>query len=186
MFGVGALIWFVSAWLPTAWAYILWGVGIAIVLYAPISRQSRQLADRYPIDFEHLGERYGLLTVIVLAELFVEVLSYLTASDVGTEFSYLTKASLSLLVTCSVWWIYFDDVAGSELKEGRGNWIIWLFGHLPLAVAITALGVAVKKIVTFDLWQPPEDAYRWLACAALALVFFSVAIIDSVSERQAN
>ena len=182
-FGIGSLLWLGSVLVPTPWTYAVWGLGVATLLFAPVSRISRRLAERFPIDFEHLGERHGLLIIIVLGESFVKVLTYLSASDHGTEASYLVKAAVSLLITCSVWWIYFDDVAGSEIREERGSWIVWLYGHLPLAAGITALGVAVKKTITFDLGQPPDETYRWLACAALALVFFSVALIDSVTER---
>lgn len=184
VFGAGAVIWLISAWVPSPRAYILWAIGVLTILFAPVSKHSRELAERYPLDMEHLAERYGLLTIIVLGESFVKVLSYLAASEYGLEASALMKAGASLFITCSVWWIYFDDVAGAELKEERGGWVIWLYGHLPLAIGITGLGVAVKKMISFDMSQPPDSAYRWLVCACLALVFFSVAVIDSVTERK--
>lgn len=183
-FGLGAIVWAVSAWVPAPWAYVLWGLGVSAILFAPVSRRSRELAERFPLDMDHLAERYGLLTIIVLGESFIKVLSYLSGAEHGVEPLYLAKASLSLLITCAVWWIYFDDVAGSKVKQERGSWVVWLYGHLPLAVGITALGVAVKKTLTFDFAQPPDAAYRWLVCAALALVFFSVALVDSVTERR--
>lgn len=184
VFAIGAVLWFVSAWVPAMWAYVLWAFGVGAVLFAPISKKSRELAERYPLDMEHLSERYGLLTIIVLGESFVKVLGYLTGAEQGTELSYLAKAGLSLLITCSIWWIYFDDVAGSEVEDRKGGWIAWLYGHLPLAAGITGLGVAVKKTITFNLDQPPDSAYRWLLVASLALVFFSVGVIDSVTERE--
>ena len=183
-FGIGALFWVVSAVVPTPWAYIFWGVGVAALVYTPVSERSRELAERYPLDMEHLSERFGLLTIIVLGESFIKVLSYLSASEYGMQAGFLMKASLGLLITCAVWWIYFDDVAGAEVRSERGSWVVWLFGHMPLAAGITALGVAVKKIITFELGAPPDEAYRWLVCATLALVFFSVALIDSVTERE--
>lgn len=54
----------------------------------------------------------------------------------------------------------------------------------PLAIGITGLGVALKKTLSFDLGLPPDEAYRWLLCATLAIIFFSTGLIDSVTERR--
>ena len=181
--GFGAVAFLVSVFLESPVTYVVWGVALAGILSTPFSRTSRALAEEFPIDMEHLSERYGLLTIIVLGESFVKVLTYLAGLDGGAESTYLMKAALALLVTCCIWWIYFDDVAGAELKERRGSWIIWFIGHLPLAISITAVGVAVKKTLTFDLSATPDVAYGWFLVGSLSLVFFSVAIIDSVTER---
>jgi len=184
IFLAGALMWLISSPVPAPWAYVLWGLGVAVVLAAPLSRQSRQLADEFPVDKAHLGERYGLLTIIVLGESFVKVLTHLAASDTPASAPVLLQAGASLFITCSVWWIYFDDIAGGRLKDGRGNWIVWLFAHLPLAVGVTALGVAVEKVVVFEFTQPPDPAYQALLAGSLAAVFFSVAVLDSVTRRR--
>ena len=185
VFAVGAVSFALSALLPSPWTYILWGVGLLGVLAAPWSPQSQALTDRYPIDMHHLSERYGLLTIIVLGESFVKVLSYLTAESHGDP-GYLAKGFFNLAITCCLWWVYFDDVAGSHVKKGRGSFLVWLMGHLPLTAAITAVGVAVKKAIKFDLHEIPDEKYRWLLAGSLALGLLSVAIVDSVTERRNN
>jgi low temperature requirement protein LtrA len=182
VFGFGAIAFAISAFVPTPWCYVLWGVGLIGILTAPFKEQSRQLADRYPGDEEHLTERYGLLTIIVLGESFVKVLSSL--NDSGQDMGALLQASFVLLITCCIWWVYFDDVAGSKIKKRKLAPIIWLYGHLPLQIAITATGVAVKKAVGFELTEVAPDGYRWLLAGSLALVMGSVALIDSVTERR--
>ena len=182
VFAGGAALWALAGFVPVPYTWGLWLVAILIVLAAPLSRQSRGLADAYPLDFEHLGERYGLLTIIVLGESFVKVLSSLIDASAGIDL-YL-ESGVVLLITCSIWWIYFDDVAGSHIRQKRGGWIVWLYAHIPLQIAITAVGVAVKKAVEFDFVEPAAAKYRWLLGGAIAAVFFSVAVIDSVTERR--
>jgi inward rectifier potassium channel len=182
VFGVGAGLWAASAVVPAPWCYGVWAVASLAVLAAPLSKHSRALAERYPLDFEHLSERYGLLTIIVLGESFVKVLSSLTADGAGV--SLWLESGVALLITVSIWWIYFDDIADSHIRRGRAHWIVWLYSHIPLQIAITAVGVGVKKAVHFGLDGPAPDKYRWLLCGALALIFFSVALIDSVTERR--
>lgn len=183
VFGFGSLVFAISMFLKGPAIWITWAVALFSILVTPFSKTSRALAEEFPIDMEHLSERYGLLTIIVLGESFVKVLTYLAGSESAMESSYLIKAALALLVTCCIWWIYFDDVAGAELKEKRGSWIIWFLGHLPLTISITAVGVAVKKTLTFDLSTTPDVVYVWFLVGALTLVFFSVGLLDSVTER---
>lgn len=181
VFGVGAVIWAISTVVPSPFNYGMWAVAGLLILSAPFSHHSAALNDRFPWDHEHLAERFGLLTLIVLGESFVKVLSSLAT---GSGPSGLLQASLTLLITCCVWWIYFDDVAGSKLRKGRVLALIWLFGHLPLQLAVTATGVAIKKVALLDFSTTAPAGYRWLLVATLGLVMASVALIDSVTERR--
>ena len=182
VFAIGGALWFFSALLPEPWCYVIWALGLLTIFGAPFSRHSRALAEQFSQDNAHLAERYGLLTIIVLGESFVKVLS--SVNQEGGSLGAMTQASLALLITCCIWWIYFDDVAGSEIKKKPLAPMIWLYGHLPLHISITALGVAVKKIVAFDLATPAPEKYRWFLCATLGLVFLSTAAIDSVTQRR--
>lgn len=183
-FGGGAAVSLVSALLPTPYSYFSMGAGVVAILFGPLTATSRAQSLEWPIDQEHLSERYGLLTIIVLGESFVKVLSYLAASEHGLDVPYLMKGCFNLLITCSIWWIYFDDVAGAHIKKGAGSWVVWFYGHLPLAVGITGVGVAVKWAIKYDLSSYPDAKSYWLLAGTLALTFMSVAIIDSVTERK--
>lgn len=181
VFATGAVVWAVSLLVPSPWSYALWPVGALVILRAPLSKRSRALAERSPIDHEHISERFSLLTLIVLGESFVKVLSTLQGHAEGEA---LLQMSMTLLITCSIWWVYFDDVAGSTLRHGKVEPTIWLYAHLPLQIAVTGVGVAVKKAVHFDLSQPAPEAYRYLLAGTLGLAMLSVAVIDSVTERR--
>ncbi len=182
VFALAGALWIGSAFVRGPLVFAMWAFATVLVLASPLSRQSRALQERFPIDFEHLGERYALLTLIVLGESFVKVLSSLAATGAGLSL-YLQAGSV-LLITCGLWWVYFDDVAGSHVRKGRAQWIIWLYSHLPLQVGITAVGVALKKAVYFGWDAPAPTAYRWLLAGSLALAYASVAAIDSVTERR--
>jgi inward rectifier potassium channel len=69
------------------------------------------------------------------------------------------------------------------VKKGLGHWLGWLFGHLPLALGLTAVGVAVKQAIKLDLHDVPDPGVRWLLAGSLALVFVSIALIDASTER---
>ncbi len=179
---VGASIWLASAFVPSPWVYLVWAVAMVLDFSVPLNKQTRALAGRYPPDVLHMSERYGLLIIIVLGESFVKVLTYL--ADHGAPASGLTLGALTLVVTCCLWWIYFDDVAGSRIKATPTAGFVWVYAHLPLTIAVTACGVAMKKAVAFDPFEPAYGKYRWLLCGTLALALLFVSVIDHVTERR--
>ncbi|MEL6180028.1 MAG: low temperature requirement protein A, partial [Myxococcota bacterium] len=119
---------------------------------------------------------------IVLGISFFRVLGEL--SELPLDWNTALMGGLAQLITCSLWWIYFDDVAGVQLKRGRFSSVIWVYTHLPLTVAITGLGVAIKKIVVLGATAAGGDIYRWLLCGGLSVAMLSVGMIDAVTERR--
>ncbi|GDX82797.1 hypothetical protein LBMAG42_46080 [Deltaproteobacteria bacterium] len=173
----------ISALIPTPWGYAFWALGIAAIFLAPLAGPAVTLTERYPLDMEHLAERYGLLTIIVLGESFVKVLSHLSAPGHEALVGDQLKGVYNLGITCSLWWLYFDDVAGANVKPGRSPFILWLFGHLPLTLGLAAVGVALKGAISLGLNDPADASTRWLLAGSLALVFMAVALIDAATDR---
>ena len=185
---VGATIWLVGAFVPAPWTFLIWIVAQLVDFGISLAPRARALESRFPPDVLHASERYGLLTIIVLGESFVKVLSSVAekvaeAGELKLELAVISP--IALLVTFSLWWIYFDDVAGSRIKRKASAPFIWVFAHLPMTIGITAVGVAVKKVATVsDPLAPLYPEYRWLFCGALALALLSVGVVDSVTERR--
>ncbi len=179
---IGATVWFSSLFVPAPWWVFVWAVAIAVDAWVPLNHKARELASRFPPDVLHASERYGLLTIIVLGESFVKVLSALSAKGLNPDTALM--GALGLAITCSLWWIYFDDVAGSRIKKTRIAAFAWVYAHLPLTIAVTGSGVAIKKLALLDPHYAPKDKYAWLICGFLAMTLFAVAMIDSVTERR--
>lgn len=184
MFAGSAVFWAVSIVLPSPWTFAAWAAGILILLGAPLSSVPRALAARYPIDQDHMSERFGLLTVFMLGVSFVHVLGFLAHDAAGVSAPFVVKGGLALAIVCSIWWTYFDDVAGSRLRPGFGRWVVWVFSHIPLGIGVTAAGVALQIAVTADLQQVAVGTERWLLAGSLALTLGAVAMIDAVTERR--
>lgn len=179
---VRAALWWGSLWVPSPWSYGLWLVAVLVGVSTAVSKPARELEARFPQDFLHLSERYGLLTLIVLGESFMKVLSALF--EEGYTHTEGGMAVLGLVVTCGMWWLYFDDIAGSRLRRTRLSALAWKWMHLPLMLGITAVGVSIKKVTFFAPWEPPSAQYAWLFAGSVALVFFVVGVLDTVTERR--
>lgn len=184
VFAIATGLWMGSVLVPTPFRYAVWTLAVLVVLATPVSASSRDLTEAFPLDLDHLSRRYAFLTIVVLGESFVSVLTAMSREAASVDASQVARAVVNLTITCALWWVYFDDVAGSKIKGGRGTWVVWLYGHLPMGIAITSVGVAVKRSIALPLDVPAPPADAFLLAGTLAVALFSVAIIDSVTERR--
>jgi len=93
---------------------------------------------------EHIAERYGLFTIIVIGESILAATGAIrTALDGGFSTELLTIAAGGLVLVFGLWWLYFERSAHEGLTEiGRGAFL-WGYGHYVLFAALAALGAGI-------------------------------------------
>ncbi|MEM8924244.1 MAG: low temperature requirement protein A [Actinomycetota bacterium] len=178
-FAIGSSIWIASLLVPTPARYWMWGAALLMEFLAPIVGAQKSMAAGG--NQEHMRERYALFTIIVLGESFVKVLSEL--ADIGISVETQVFGGLAFVIGAALWWTYFDDVADSTIRPGGPRMgIPWVYAHLPLAMAMTALGVASKKIVAVGAFDAAVKAnYLWLLVGSIALILLATALLDLVT-----
>ena len=179
-FSAAAAIWFISLFVPAPFKYILWAIGMLVDIYTPLSKKSNELQGLLPPDPPHMSERYGIFTIIVLGESFVKVIDEVSGQQIGL-WGYVFSV-FGIAVVSSLWWIYFDDIVEQAIKGIRGTYV-WVYSHLPLAIGLTAFGVAAKKVFIQPSFEPLEAKYRILYCVSVILTLVFIAFIDLVTER---
>ena len=134
-------LWVGTIWAPEATRTTLFFVLVLAELLVPvIAEQARGT----PWHAEHIAERYGLFTIIVLGE---SVLSASLAIEAITSSSGFALALLpvvigGLLLLFSMWWVYFDGAPVSLLRMPRGAWA-WGYGHVLVFGAGAAVGAGI-------------------------------------------
>lgn len=128
-----------------------------------------------------MSERYGLFTLIVLGESFVKVIG--AASGQALTWPVALHGLVWLAITFSLWWLYFDDVAGAHIRPGRWTTFVWLYSHLPVAAGIVAFSVGSTKLLPFSDDPLAVDS-GWLMGGAIAVYLIFVALIDLVTVRK--
>jgi low temperature requirement protein LtrA len=180
--GIAIAIWLVSAFTPPPYRYLLAGVGMAVHFAVAWSPGTRKLTGQLPPNIPHMSERYGLLTIIVLGETFVKVVD----TNAG-ELLTITMAlygSVALILGYSLWWLYFDHVAGAEVKRSGNAPYVWVYSHLPLTISLVAFGVSMKKLVQLEAGEALEEKYLWLIGGSLIIYLLaSAAITESVRVK---
>jgi low temperature requirement protein LtrA len=164
-----AVVWIISAFIPPPFRFVLWGIGLVIDFATPIT--ARRLPQFAP-HISHLPERMGLFTIIVLGESITGVVAGVS----GIEFDIYSMIvlGLGLSIPFSLWWLYFDSVDGAPIRavreKGRiGVYALWLYGHFPLVVAFTSVGVGIRHIVSNVHGLTLSYSEQWLLCGSVAL-----------------
>jgi low temperature requirement protein LtrA len=97
---------------------------------------------------EHIAERYGLFTLIVLGE---SILAATTAVQEGVaegaSAALLGVAAAGLLLVFGLWWLYFCRPAGDALRESPDASFLWGYGHYLVFASIAALGAGLEVAV---------------------------------------
>jgi low temperature requirement protein LtrA len=183
-FSLAAAVWLASVFVPVPVRLYLWAAAMVFDFGTPLLPSTRRLQADIPPDTHHLPERFGLFTIIVLGEAFIKVTG--SAEGHTLAFSNALYGILALIVAASLWWMYFDNVRGSVVRR---TWVagqVWVYTHLPLLGAITAYGVAAKKIVLLEDGHGLDSAYRLLLSGAVAVALFAIAILDLTHTESAR
>lgn len=184
-FGAGAALWLVSAVVPVPWRFWLWGAAFVADLARLASPGIRRAAwHEVPPDPEHLSERYALFTIIVMGESFIKTIGAL--ADEGAGSGSLVLGAFGLTIIAALWWTYFDDLADSPIRSDLGGraMAVWVYGHLPLTLGLTATGVAIEKLATLEFTEPAPTDELVLITGAIALSLLSIAALDAVTRHR--
>ncbi|MCJ7781558.1 MAG: low temperature requirement protein A [Acidimicrobiia bacterium] len=183
-FGAASALWLVSIVVPEPYRFWLWLVAFAVDLATPYILRRAQAAA--PLDVSHLPERFGLFTILVLGESIVAVTVGL--SHVSWQPSTTLVGVFGLGAATCLWWINFDNHEGSVVRRrgDRKNWrpTVWIYSHLPLAIALAMFGVSVElAIVSADAGHDYLGTDRWLLVGSVALALAAMAAIQTASVR---
>lgn len=179
-FAIAAIFWLISAFVPIPLRFILWALGLIVDFATPLTASKLQIG--LPPHAEHLPERFGLFTIIVLGEAIVAVVDGISEQQWNVQ--SVISAVLGLSIAFSLWWIYFDNIGGVPIRNARiggkvGAVNAWLYTHLPLVIGIAATGVGVEKILLSEPGVALPAAQRWLICGSVALCLLALGILHS-------
>jgi low temperature requirement protein LtrA len=138
------LLWLLIIFTPTAWTPWLFVVLATGELLVPQWAERAVRGGRYWRLFnpEHIEERYGLFTIIVLGE---SVLSATVGiQEVATEglsAQLVLVAACGLLVAFGAWWIYFDHPG--HLSPTPQTSMRWGMLHVIVFTSLAALGAGI-------------------------------------------
>ena len=179
----GAALWVASAWLPEPWQQLAWAAALGLDVTASLmDRRAQAQGMPHP---EHLSERVGLLTIISLGAVITEIIGGAGAQQLRVLDQL--PSLISLLITVALFKLYFDEARGLPVllahRNGKvGPLLVWLYAHLPLNLAITALGVGLGHGIAVE--GTKADAHeREVVAVALSLIFINLAALRLLTRH---
>lgn len=175
-FGLGAGLWAASLLAPADACPALWFAGGVVELLTPLASWRR--FGEFAASEEHLEERSGQFTLVVLGEAVYGVIT--AASDVEWDAKVWAAVSAAALIVLCLWWLSFDFVEVGVARGMRG--LAYVYAHVPVYAAIAALGVGMELVLRSIADPPLPGAARAVLCGAGALYLLGVAGIRASND----
>ncbi len=169
--------WFMAGFLA------LFLVELAIPVWA-------ERAARTPYHPEHISERYGLFTIIVLGEAMLSAsLAVRFIADDGLSSQLVGILLGGMLIVFTMWWLYFERPPGSVLSSLRQGFV-WGYGHLPVWAAAAAVGsglaVAIEQASELAVLDAVQAGYVVAVPVAIYLIGLGLLRARPLVERWAD
>jgi low temperature requirement protein LtrA len=141
LYAVQAALWLAGAVQPGAVRWACWGGALALDLASPwfVARHTATI----PPHPEHLPERFGLFTIILIGEGMASVVHAMDHGD-ALHASAVISAAVGAALSFALWLAYFDRVKGhgerhvADAAAGR-RMRLWAYAHVPLYMGIASL-----------------------------------------------
>jgi low temperature requirement protein LtrA len=183
---VAASLWLASAMTPAPARFWLWAIALTVDVLTPL--MTSRFAAEIPPHPEHLPERFGLFTIILLGETLVSVMRGMKTQD-DWSVAAASSALLGMVMAFTLWWWYFDGVeaAGTRHVHSRQDtwkFNVWAYAHLPLYLGIGIAGIGAEHVIKIAPTQPLDASEAWMLCGGLALAMVSVTTIASIRTEK--
>jgi low temperature requirement protein LtrA len=127
-------------------------------------------------------ERFGLFTIIVLAESIVGAVAGVAEARHRGAGAWIA-AALGLFLAFLLWSLYFDMTSEQETKPGYRNLQALIFLHFPLLAALSMVGACVKALIA-RAGRPLPPHLPWLFCLSLAVILLAIVGLTRIMREE--
>jgi low temperature requirement protein LtrA len=184
------VLWIGLVFVPAPWGFL----GFVVLVIGEVSLPP--LAESRHVDAvtsptggttwhpEHIAERYGLLTLIVLGEVILGITGAFgpALSERGFSISLLLLGIGGLLVVVGLWWIYVlagDDEGLTSLRVS----LTWGYGHYVVFAGVAATGAGLEVAVDAEEHTSHVSATATAAAFAVAVPIALVLLVLTALRR---
>ena len=151
---------------PLRQIVLIGGIAFEMIVGATLGIR---MIDTNPIHREHLVERIGLLTIILLGESVISLVNSLQGTTWNAD--NVTASISGFLITGAIWWIYFDSLDVMERLKSLNHGFLLIYSHLILAMGLVILANLIRHAILSDL-----DMHDFRVLAIIGMVLFYVGL----------
>lgn len=146
--------------------YLFLGLMFLELVVPYIAEHSTDKGQNTKYHADHIEERLGLLTIIVLGEsMLASVIAFeQVPKHYSTELILFIAGIVMILF--SMWWVYFDDRVETELGSEVKSFV-WAYGHYFIYAFATAVGALIS--VNIDVLTHHAEINHQTAVLGLAI-----------------
>lgn len=186
-YNVGLLLILISLFTSFQTAIVLWSITLLFNLTPGLTSaktvvtELRKRGEVFSASAA-LVERFGLFTIIVLAEVVLAIVNTIAAEKDKYPMLWLAFF-LGIMIVYLLWSIYFDMTSEHETKRGYRylQWLIFL--HFPLLVSLGVIGACIH-VMLVDVEAVDIKHIEWIFSISLAIVLVIVAQLSNLMENQ--
>jgi low temperature requirement protein LtrA len=125
---------------------------------------------------DHIAERYGLFTLIVLGECVLAATTTVQAAigATGLSASLAVVAAGGLVLLFAIWWSYFDRPAAEGLRASPRSAFAWGYWHLLVFASLAAVGAGLQVVAETVDHHALSDRTAAIALAVPVALFLVV------------
>ena len=169
-FWIGIFISTCSIFFSSWFKYIVLYLGIIVDIFIPLF--GRKYLVKHPVNTTHLLERFGLLTLILLGESIISILSVLHPQLGNWKAIGYSVLSFSLII--SFWWQYFDNLEKKIDKSVKTTGQIILYGHLFIYISLSMIAASIQLLFSREIGY--YFILNFIFCAAF-IYFLSTTVV---------
>jgi low temperature requirement protein LtrA len=129
-----------------------------------------------------LIERFGLFTIIVLAESILGTVAGIAEVKDKHPAAWMAFI-LGILIAFLLWSLYFDMTSEQETKQGYSYMQWFIFLHFPLLAALGVAGACIKVLLA-EIETGSHINIQWMLCVAIATILFMITGIAAVMKEE--
>jgi low temperature requirement protein LtrA len=151
---------------------VIWIVALLLDLAGPFVFGVRG----FRVSARHFAERFGLIVIIALGESIVAIGAGVSSDlDAGI----IVAAGFGLIVSCALWWAYFDVwalITETRFRQARGHTRVLIardvysYLHLPMTAGVVLIALGIKKTIG-DVDEPLKVAPAAALFGGIALYY---------------
>jgi len=153
-----------ALWLPSPLKEGVFAGGI--VLEMLLTAMASRRAVEFPVHLEHLVERVGLLSIIVLGESVISLVGGLQEVE-WTPDDFLATAA-GFLIIGLIWWIYFDSFNVLERAKRLKSGLPVLYANFAFCLGLDLIATAIRFGIKGGL---VIEEFRWIAILGIMLFY---------------
>jgi low temperature requirement protein LtrA len=171
-FGSGALIWALSLLTPSSWRPGMWVLATLVEMFTPLL--GWRAFGEAAVHKQHLEERCGLFTLIVLGQAVASIVRAL--ATIGWTTSIAAGAAAAGVLVLCIWWLTFDYVEKGVPGEDKQT-LAYVYWHIPVFVAIATIGVGLELALESSMEPVLPGAVRAVIGGGLTLYLLGIMFV---------